>query len=129
MKATKKEINEYKKNAEIKYGMKVNYLSPNLTKEDLKWMKKSDKKHFRKRVVKSFFKSSWDLFPLSWMINLLAKIFIVSAVISYLDSQGSLTIFINIILILWILMPFKGLVMDLYYNLKFAFQKDEVKKK
>lgn len=112
--ATKKEINEYIKESKKKYGIEITYMAPNLTKEDLVKMRKNDKK----RNTKSILKSAWDLFPLTWCINIFARIGIASAVIMYLDSQGLLTTAMNIALILWMLMPFKGLVQDLYYMLK-----------
>ncbi len=79
---------------------------------------KSIKTRHRIAKVKSILKNIWSLFPLAWIINLLAKIFVVGAVVHYLDSIGSLTILINIILILWVLMSFKSMLYDFYYSFK-----------
>ena len=91
---------------------------------------KSIKTRHRIAKVKSILENIWSLFPLAWIINLLAKIFVVLAVVHYLDSIGSLTILINIILILWVLMSFKSMLYDFYYSFKEIpyNKKKEVKK-
>lgn len=119
MKATKKEINEYKKEAMEKYGFEITYLKPNVTKKDLEEMRKSDKKYFKKRVIKSFFKSTWELFPLTWLINLFARLFIAGTVLHYFKSIGSYTIFVEVIMILWICLSFRSLISD------FTFRKEK----
>lgn len=61
----------------------------------------------------------WSLLPIAWLITLFSKIFIVFSVLHYLDSIGDLTIFIRVILTLWILMSFKSLLYDFYYNWRY----------
>jgi hypothetical protein len=61
-------------------------------------------------------KGMWDLFPLRWMIDLLARIFISSAVLSYLDSVDSSTFIFTAVLSMWMLMPLYGLLQSFYYS-------------
>jgi len=85
-----------------------------MNKEFMPWIQNIRTRH-RLAKIKSIGKSAWSLFPLAWIINLFAKIFIVTAVSHYLHSIGSLTIFINIILLLWVFMSFKSMFYDFYY--------------
>jgi hypothetical protein len=61
-------------------------------------------------------KGMWGLFPFRWMLDLLARIFIVSAVLSYFDSVGGSTFMVTTILSLWMLMPLYGLLQSFYYS-------------
>lgn len=83
----------------------------------------------KKRTAKQILGLIWELFPLAWSINLFARIGIASATISYLDLTGELSIFLNIILIIWMFMPLRALTRDLYYNWRETYYNWEINKK
>lgn len=68
--------------------------------------------------TKSILKVAYNLFPFQWIITLLSKVFIVGGAMSYLNSIGALTIFIRIILNLWILMSFKSMIETFIWSIK-----------
>ena len=78
--------------------------------------------------IKEIIKGILDVMPIRFFINLIAKVFIVSATISYLESIGDVPIIIRLVLILWALMPMYGLLQDFYsykeYLINKRFQKN-----
>ena len=67
---------------------------------------------------KQVLKLIWDVLPLTFLINILARCFIVMAVLSYLSSLEVLNMMIKVVLFFWILLPCRSLFYDLYYLLK-----------
>ena len=79
MKATNKEINEYKELCKERYGHEITYLKPNITKSELKLLQKGDVKREIKTTIKSIFRSLVDV-----CANLFTKLLIWFAAILYL---------------------------------------------
>ncbi len=61
--------------------------------------------------IGSILKGIWNLLPLAFFINLLSRLLIVGAVLSYLGSIGDVSFLIKLILNLWALIP-------LYYSVR-----------
>ena len=57
------------------------------------------------------------MFPFRFSITLLARTFIVGAVVSYLESLGEVPFIVRLILVLWVVMPMYGLLRDFYYRM------------
>jgi hypothetical protein len=87
MKATKKEINEYKKEAKLKYGIETTYIYSGVTKKDLELFRKRNKKHFIKSRIKStskvIFSSLIDMFA-----NLITRLLIWCGAVLSLINLG-----------------------------------------
>lgn len=121
MKATKKEISEYKKEAKAKYGIETTYIIPGATKKQLNDFRKRNIRYHRKENIKSILKGIWSFLPLRLFITIFARIGIATTAITYLDSQGSLSFFMNIALFLWMIMPLRSFFYDAYYGCKEYF--------
>lgn len=67
--------------------------------------------------IKSYIKACWDIMPIAFFINLLARLLIASAVLSYLRLMGSSSFMVDLIITLWALMPFYYSVRGIYYDL------------
>lgn len=66
-------------------------------------------------------KEFWKFMPFNFIIGIIARVFIVSATISYLESVGNLSWFVKIILLLWIFMPIYYRIENYYFNFKYAY--------
>ncbi|KKM60366.1 hypothetical protein LCGC14_1542590 [marine sediment metagenome] len=67
--------------------------------------------------INSILKGIWNLLPIAFFINLLARLLIVSGILSYLGSIGNVSFIIPIILNLWALMPLYYLIRSTYFDL------------
>lgn len=61
-------------------------------------------------------KELWKLFPFRFLITILARLFIISAVLSYLKTLGEVSLIVTAILTLWASMPLYSHFRDLYYR-------------
>ncbi len=61
--------------------------------------------------ISSILNGIWNLLPIGFFINLLSRLLIVGAVLSYLGSVGEVSFLIKLILNLWALTP-------LYYSIR-----------
>ena len=64
----------------------------------------------------SILKEIWNLLPLAFFINLLSRLLIVGATLSYLKSIGDVSFLIKLILNLWALMPFYYSIRRTYFE-------------
>lgn len=65
----------------------------------------------------SILKGIWDPLPIAFFINLLSRLLIVGATLSYLGSLGDVSFFIKLILNLWALTPFYYSIRGIYFDM------------
>lgn len=87
---------------------------------DKEFMPKIESVRIRYRFAKAkqILKGMWELMPLMWVLNLLSRAIIAASTIHYLDSIGSLTLMVHIVLTLWTFAPLYGIVNNTWYTFR-----------